>query len=213
MACRPNVCGSSRCGGQESGGHRPQSRRLRTSGRLVCLCSMERATVRDCTQKGTPTRRHTLFERCCSEVHRGWYIVVGSVRCGVIKQAVVRPRHHAQQTRSGCVQRKCWYKARVVGHWTYAQSALERTAVVPAEHMTTTYREELERVIRKPAGKREQINRKVPPRCRARTNTFGQSNEGSQTLEHPVIRVIVANQCPQGTGLGRSKVLALHGRA
>ena len=139
--------------------------------------------------------------------------MVGSVRCGVIKQAVVRPRHHAQQTRSGCVQRKCWYKARVVGHWTYAQSALERTAVVPAEHMTTTYREELERVIRKPAGKREQINRKVPPRCRARTNTFGQSNEGSQTLEHPVIRVIVANQCPQGTGLGRSKVLALHGRA
>ena len=101
----------------------------------------------------------------------------------------------------------------MVGHWTYAQSALERTAVVPAEHMTTTYREELERVIRKPAGKREQINRKVPPRCRARTNTFGQSNEGSQTLEHPVIRVIVANQCPQGTGLGRSKVLALHGRA
>ena len=165
---------------------------------------MKRTTVRKCTCKGTPIRCHTLWEQCSSHVHGGRYLLVGSVRCSVMTQAIVRPRHHAQQTRSGCVQRKCWYKARVVGHWTYAQSALERTAVVPAEHMTTTYREELERVIRKPAGKREQINRKVPPRCRARTNTFGQSNEGSQTLEHPVIRVIVANQCPQGTGLGRS---------
>jgi len=51
--------------------------------------------------------------------------MVGSVRCSVIKQAVVRPPHHARQARPGCAQIYCWGLARVVSHRTHTESALE----------------------------------------------------------------------------------------
>ena len=209
MACRPNGCGSPACCGQESRVHQPQSRRLCTWRRLACLCSMERATVRKCTQKSRPTRCHTLCERSRSKVHRGRYIVVGSVRCSVIKQAVVRPRHHAEQTKSGCAQIKCWYLAGVVGHRTHTERVRANRGCAPStrpRHTTRNWCVSFEN--RQVSAKH--INRKVPPCCSARTNIFGRSNEGFQILEHHAMRVTVANQRLQGTVPGRSKPLAFH---